>query len=185
MVLAASGASSIIIPTQEVFGRACHLMIQAGSRALGVLGMAMLKIPLWTLEVIQLTAITTYFRRSFQLFNVDRFDGYEVLVRRDDGVAVYLNGHEVGRDNLVESADLTTLANVAIGGVDEVTPTLFSIDTDRISVGDNILTAEVHQSALGSSDLTFDLSLVGLVDAHPRNISWLPTGTKSAQRKLL
>lgn len=119
------------------------------------------------------------------MFNVDRFDGYEVLVRRDDGVAVYLNGHEVGRDNLVESADLTTLANVAIGGVDEVTPTLFSIDTDRISVGDNILTAEVHQSALGSSDLTFDLSLVGLVDAHPRNISWLPTGTKSAQRKLL
>lgn len=110
---------------------------------------------------------TTYFRRSFQLSKVDRFEGYEVLVRRDDGVAVYLNGHEVGRDNLVESADLTTLANVAIGGVDEVTPISFSIDTDRISVGDNILAAEVHQSALGSSDLTFDLSLVGLVDATP------------------
>lgn len=108
--------------------------------------------------------ITTYFRRSIQVANPDGYEGYEFLVRRDDGVAVYLNSIEVGRDNLPEGADPSTFANEAIGGDDETTPVVFSIEPGSLLSGNNFLAAEIHQAAPGSSDLTFDLALVGLVD---------------------
>lgn len=121
---------------------------------------------------------TTYFRRGFEISNPGLFEGYEAQVRRDDGVAVYLNGSEVGRDNLAEGADFTTLADVAIGGVDEITPIVFTIESGSLLTGDNIFAAEIHQSAPGSSDLTFDLSLVGLVDATPAQYFEITNGNE-------
>lgn len=107
---------------------------------------------------------TTYFRRSFELADPRAYEAYELLVRRDDGVAVYLNGIESGRDNLIEDATVTSFANTAIGGEDEINPIVFAVDKDLLGTGSNLVAAEIHQAAPGSSDLTFDLSLVGLVD---------------------
>jgi hypothetical protein len=109
--------------------------------------------------------ITTYFRRSFPVANLSAYQGYELLVRRDDGVVVYLNGNEIGRDNLVEGAEAFTLATVAIGGADETNPVAFSVEPGSLLAGNNLLAAEIHQATSGSSDLTFDLALVGLADA--------------------
>lgn len=109
--------------------------------------------------------ITTYFRRSFQVANPAAYESYELLVRRDDGVAVYLNGAEAGRDNLPAGADASTLAMLAISEAAEATPVAFNIEPGSLVTGNNLLAAEIHQSTPTSSDLTFDLALVGVVDA--------------------
>jgi hypothetical protein len=109
--------------------------------------------------------VTSYFRRAFGIANPGLYESYEALVLRDDGIAVYLNGSEVGRDNLVEGAGSTTFADMAIGGVDETTPISFPLENGSLLAGSNLFAAEIHQSAPGSSDLTFDLALVGVVDA--------------------
>lgn len=108
--------------------------------------------------------ITTYFRRSLTVGNPGIYDAFNLLVQRDDGVAVYLNGSLVGIDNLPETFDSSTLASSAIGGPDETTPVVFSVPAEDLIAGENLLAAEIHQASPGSSDLTFDLSLVGLLD---------------------
>jgi len=109
--------------------------------------------------------ITTYFRTNVSVPTPDAYESFNLLVQRDDGVAVYLNGEQVGRDNLPEIFNASTLAPTAIGEADETTPVVFQVSSDKFSAGNNQIAAEIHQSGLGSSDLNFDLSLVGLVDA--------------------
>ena len=48
--------------------------------------------------------ITTYFRREFTIDDALQISGLRLGLLRDDGAAVYLNGVEVARDNLVVGA---------------------------------------------------------------------------------
>ncbi|MFT5109507.1 MAG: hypothetical protein ACI9UA_005156, partial [Pseudoalteromonas tetraodonis] len=109
--------------------------------------------------------ITTYFRRSFILQSPSAYDNYILQVLRDDGVAVYLNEVEVGRDRLVADATATDLATSAVTDADETTPVNFTVPANLFLDGTNTITAEVHQATLASSDLTFDLALDGAIDA--------------------
>lgn len=107
--------------------------------------------------------ITTWFRRSFVVPNAAAFDGLWLRVLRDDGVAVYLNGHEIFRDNLPSGRlSFNTLALTAISGADETTPVEAVLPPGGLVSGTNILAAQVHQADLTSSDLGFDLALIGL-----------------------
>ena len=106
--------------------------------------------------------ITTYFRRAF---DADLSGGSVVSVtlrvRRDDGVAVYLNGVEVVRDNLPSGTlTSTTTASSVVGGASESQWFEYSIDPSLLVDGDNLLAAEVHQISGSSSDITFDVELV-------------------------
>ena len=109
--------------------------------------------------------ITTYFRRSFILDTPASYDEYVLGVMRDDGVAVYLNGNEIGRDGLAPAAAATDLATAVVGNADETTPIEFTVPNGLFVAGSNTLAVEVHQASAGSSDLTFDLSLSGAIDA--------------------
>ena len=84
----------------------------------------------------------------------------DLSLLRDDGVVIYLNGTEIGRDNLTTGVvNYQTLANNAIGGSDETTPISFTIPASLLLPGANTLAVEVHQVNLTSSDLTFDAEL--------------------------
>ncbi|YCM46102.1 hypothetical protein V2O64_08735 [Verrucomicrobiaceae bacterium 227] len=109
--------------------------------------------------------ITTYFRRSFTLANPATHPGYLLKILRDDGVAAYLNGVEVGRSGLADNATATTFADAAIGDADELIPVELPIPANLLVAGTNTLAVEIHQSSATSSDLTFDLSLEGEIDA--------------------
>jgi hypothetical protein len=101
--------------------------------------------------------ITTYFRHSFIVPDVSQYPTDLVLsVIRDDGVALYLNGVEIGRDNLPAGATASIPAVTAIGGDDESTPISFSVNRALLVNGINVLAAEVHQQGGGSSDVSFD-----------------------------
>jgi hypothetical protein len=106
--------------------------------------------------------ITTYFRRSFTVTNAAAFTELTVRLMRDDGAAVYLNGTNIFVSNLPNRAiDYLTLAPNSIGGADEYN--FFSADVSPafLREGTNVLAVEVHQTAPDSSDISFDLELIG------------------------
>jgi secreted PhoX family phosphatase len=103
--------------------------------------------------------VTTYFRRRFTATN--GFTSMTLRLRRDDGAVVYVNGTEVLRSNMpTGTITSSTLASSTIGGSAETAFTTFTINPQLFS-GENQIAVEVHQAARNSSDLGFDLSLVG------------------------
>jgi hypothetical protein len=100
------------------------------------------------------------FRSSFDLTDVASVEGLVVGVMRDDGVAVFLNGGELLRDNL-PSGPLgpTTVAEEAVNGAAETTFLRFALDPAGLVEGTNVLAVEVHQRMKTGDDLGFDLWL--------------------------
>ena len=111
--------------------------------------------------------ITTYFRKTFTIADVSAFAGYGMRIKRDDGVIVYVNGTEVLRQNFNEGAiGYTTLAYQAVATTEEGQILEQILLPPQFSNGNNTIAVEVHQNAANSSDLSFDLELMGL-DASP------------------
>ena len=84
----------------------------------------------------------------------------KIALQKDDGVAVYLNGVEIARDNLQPNATHTTFAENDVLGSDELQPKKYFFDSALLREGENVIAAEVHQIDRVSSDLYFDLNLL-------------------------
>jgi hypothetical protein len=107
--------------------------------------------------------ITTWFRHAFAVAAPADFGELQLRLLRDDGARVFLNGVEVARDNLPAGAiTAATLASSPVSAEDESTffPAVFA--PAALVAGTNVLAVEVHQSGAASTDLSFDLELVGL-----------------------
>lgn len=106
--------------------------------------------------------ITYYFRTTFELAEVPAaLAELWATAYADDGCVVYLNGLEVGRVRVPVGQGYQTLTTgvAPYEGVGEV----FSIRPDVLRPGRNVLAAEVHQSAVGSSDVVWGLKLRAVV----------------------
>lgn len=103
--------------------------------------------------------ITTYFRKAITIADPNAFATITGNVKRDDGVAIYVNGTEVYRNNLASAATYTTLATLASD--DGATPQAFSISPAAFVSGNNVIAVEIHQNAANSTDISFDLELFG------------------------
>lgn len=103
---------------------------------------------------------TTYFRHAFTVTDPTQWSALQLSVQRDDGVAVYLNGQEIFRDNL-PAGPISSSASVAVGGASETELLTAGVDTTLLLTGTNVLAVEIHQANLTSSDISFDLSLAG------------------------
>jgi hypothetical protein len=107
--------------------------------------------------------ITTYFRHAFAVFDASAFSTLTLRVLRDDGAVVYLNGVEVFRTNMPAGAvTYATLASSAVGAADESVFYETAVDPALLVDGANLLSVEIHQAAAISSDVSFDLELLGL-----------------------
>ncbi|MEX2188769.1 MAG: DNRLRE domain-containing protein [Pirellulales bacterium] len=126
---------------------------------------------------------TTYFRQSFDVADKSRFSGLNLNVLRDDGVAVYLNGTEVYRNNLTAGAAYNTNAASSVSTEGESTFQMTTISTAELVDGTNVLAVEIHQAGGGSTDLTFDLQLVG-VDTDAPVVADLLVGSSYADDTL-
>ena len=103
---------------------------------------------------------TSYFRRSFNATDVARVTNLTVRLIRDDGAVGYLNGTEVFRNNMPTGT--VTSATFATGAVsDESVVQELTVNPTRLVEGANVLAVEMHQANLTSSDLSFDLELIG------------------------
>lgn len=107
--------------------------------------------------------ITTYFRRSFDVDDASAIDALKLSLRRDDGAVVYLNGEEVVRSNMPSGTITytTRASSVTNSGTPEQIFSDYTFDASPLRDGTNVLAVEVHQVSPTSSDISFDLALVG------------------------
>jgi len=105
--------------------------------------------------------ITTYFRHTFHVADAARVADLAMLLLRDDGAVVYINGQEVQRTNLPETGEILfdTRALTFIGGADESVFNPFPLAGGSLVTGVNVLAVEIHQFSPTSSDISFDLEL--------------------------
>src|SRR6185369_2988699 len=105
--------------------------------------------------------VTYYFRRAFEISNVDGISSLTLRLLRDDGAIVYLNGHVVFRSNMPDGQiTFNTLAFQAVGADGESVFHSAVVDPNLLVNGRNVLAVEVHQVSTESTDLSFDLELV-------------------------
>lgn len=104
--------------------------------------------------------LVTFFRTTFEIKDLDRWKHLVGSVMCDDGVAVFINGRHVFRDNLPKG-QLTpkTTAQEAKGGNDETELHDFVVPSIILKEGSNTIAVRVHQANPGSSDLGFDFQL--------------------------
>lgn len=85
----------------------------------------------------------------------------------DDGAVYYLNGREILRVRMSQTATITytTLANGTVGDANYQGPLYVCVS--NLVEGSNVLAAELHQASLTSSDMTFGTELSILSDQPP------------------
>ena len=111
--------------------------------------------------------ITTYLRHSFDVSDPSGIVGLTLRLLRDDGAVVYLNGHEILRDNMPgypgqDDIDSQTTAVTLVGSPEESRFFSFTVDPTLLVTDSNVLAVEIHQAEATSSDLSFDLELIAL-----------------------
>jgi hypothetical protein len=102
---------------------------------------------------------TIYFRHKFNVADTNAYANLFLGVLRDDGAVGYLNDVEVYRSNVPAGQSYSTYTGTTTTSETQYFPT--NVSPARLVVGTNIMAVEVHQSDTGSSDLSFNLLLVG------------------------
>ncbi len=104
--------------------------------------------------------VTTWFRSQFDAPELKPGEHLVFLVCVDDGAVIYLNGKEFDRINMPKGrVGAGALALEAIGPAMEGFYVRLQVPPDAVRPGQkNDLAVEVHQAAVTSSDLFFDLA---------------------------
>jgi tartrate-resistant acid phosphatase type 5 len=122
--------------------------------------------------------ISTYFRKTIDIADVNQIGDLMLRLKRDDGAIVYLNGQEVVRSNMATgTVTSTTPARTAIGAPAESTFYSFRVDRNLLVRGTNVVAVEIHQSNRTSSDMSFDLELASIPPTtQPAETTFVATG---------
>jgi len=109
---------------------------------------------------------TAYYYRHAVLLgtgDVASLSAARVKLDRDDGAIVYVNGTEIGRDNMPTGVvDYLAPATNAVAGGQEGELVTFDFSPSLLVVGTNVIAVEVHQVSSNDVDGRFDLLLEGV-----------------------
>ncbi|MGI8755458.1 MAG: fibrinogen-like YCDxxxxGGGW domain-containing protein [Acidimicrobiales bacterium] len=107
--------------------------------------------------------VTSYYRTTVNITNPSAFRSILAEVIRDDGVVVYVNGVEVGRDNLPAGpiAPSTPATTAITDRTQELRPVPFTIAASTFQPGTNVIAVEIHGNSAYTGDMSFDLRLTG------------------------
>ena len=108
--------------------------------------------------------ITTYFRKTFNITGLANYSSFTFNVIKDDGYVIYINGNEAARSNMPGGTiTYTTGASIGLGSPEETTAVTFDISACAgfFVEGSNTIAVEIHQNNGSSSDLGFNLELIG------------------------
>lgn len=103
--------------------------------------------------------ITSYFRKTINIANPSVYGAFRFNVERDDGYVIYVNGVEVGRNNM--PAAVPVYGTTASSAIEDAVIS-FTIANTFFSAGNNDIAVEMHQANASSSDLSFNLELTGV-----------------------
>jgi hypothetical protein len=102
--------------------------------------------------------ISYYFRKKFDVSDISGSDSLILRILSDDGAVVYINSHEILRENMPDGIIMGS--TLAIGNpLDENAFLIRTLDPAVLLPGENLIAVEVHQASPSSSDVSFDLSL--------------------------
>jgi uncharacterized protein YjiK len=94
---------------------------------------------------------------------------------RDDGAVVYINGTEIGRNNMPTGiVDHLTTATNAVEGEEEGLFIEFDVDPSVLTVGTNVIAVEIHQVSSNSVDCRFELVFEGVITCPSAGFHPLP-----------
>lgn len=127
--------------------------------------------------------VTTYFRKQFVVDNAPCIESLTLKMVIDDGAAVYLNGTNVLNYQFTASGGFNLLASATQPSSAEDTWFSFPVNPAVLVNGANTLAVEIHQAAANSSDISFDLQLIGMESTTPRFMNW-SVGTNTFQLAL-
>ena len=108
--------------------------------------------------------LTTYLRKKINIPSVSGFQNIRFNTFRDDGIIVYVNGTEVYR-NGVQAGTInynTTLSASASDDGETLQTQTLTLAASLFVAGDNTIAVEVHQQNGGSSDVTFNMEVLGM-----------------------
>ena len=115
-----------------------------------------------------------YFRNTVSFTALElstTFYNIQLNLKRNDGIVVYINGLERIRDNMpVGAVNYGTLAsaNIAVGAAELVS---YTLSPSFFSAGVNTIAVEVHLRATNSTDMSFDMEVLGLQNNNTFNSS--------------
>lgn len=105
-------------------------------------------------------ALTSYYRTNVTVANPASSPGYSITTRADDGIVVYVNGHEVGRSNMPDG-DVTrntyALAPAPRTAEASASPVTFEVAPNLLVAGSNVIAVEVHSNFRNTPDTSMDL----------------------------
>jgi hypothetical protein len=104
--------------------------------------------------------ITTYFRHEFVVANRNAYSSLAFRLLRDDGGVVYLNGKEVFRSNM-PGGPIGFGTTAPLAGDDGTIFFPTNTSASLLVNGTNVVAVEIHQNSGTSSDVSFDLELIG------------------------
>ncbi|MEO6133266.1 MAG: metallophosphoesterase family protein, partial [Saprospiraceae bacterium] len=109
--------------------------------------------------LISSATLTGYFRQTFYVNDVADFSNLILQLIYDDGAVIYINGVEVWRKNM-PSGTITYGTFASSNSGDNAT----AADTviNSLVNGANVVAVEVHQVSSSSSDISFDMSILGV-----------------------
>ena len=121
--------------------------------------------------------ITTYFRRAFVLTDPASYTNLALRLRRDDGGVVYLNGTEIFRSVNMPAGTITFTNLATATGENDIDVATVNLGLPALVEGTNVIAVEMHQQAATSSDLSFDLELIGATGLTGGGANTPPTVT--------
>ena len=120
---------------------------------------------------------TAYFRKAISVPDPAQFVNLSMRLLRDDGGVVYLNGTEAYRSpTLPQPPAAIVYATLATNQSISTAPADNTIDQAALSrsllvAGTNVVAVEIHQHRADSSDLSFDLELIGNLAPQPPRLN--------------
>ena len=118
--------------------------------------------------------VTAYFRKEF---TVDAIPiAVTGLVRREDGVVLYLNGRQIDQQNLPAGSFINGAmpASSDLSGADATSYVAFALSPSNLVTGRNWLAAEVHLASANAASAAFDAEIRALQNTGSKTTAIAP-----------
>ncbi|WP_164884556.1 fibrinogen-like YCDxxxxGGGW domain-containing protein [Leucobacter muris] len=111
----------------------------------------------------------SFYRKAFEVEDATRVESMEITTRADDGIVVYVNGTEVGRQNV--SANPAGVNNYATSSPNAATalanPVTITVPGELLVAGANVVSVSMHSGYRTTPSHSFDLQAIGTLSTEP------------------
>lgn len=105
--------------------------------------------------------LSVFCRKTFAVTDVASLDSVLLRISFDDGFVAYVNGEELDRRYMGEKGEFFPYNRAATSSVGDLPESAeINIPKDRLHEGQNLLAIQIHNSAVGSTDLSMIPSVV-------------------------